>query len=200
MAAPMARLKVCGSTLGKQPDPRQSDSPILFESISDSYLRAFTVIWDNAFAPLHPFHHDFSLPLHSVSHLLGVAIETSIKGLLVCRDKEVPKTHNLEKLMGLLGDSLIEAKIASKLCTLEVPQKLLDANPDKSRVELESQYRQHKFHVFTINLLYDRPFATRYPVLDNHSVPNSTALREIAQVLQSQLRIEMRNWSRNTPK
>jgi hypothetical protein len=180
--------------VAQEKDPRESSSPILFAGIANSYFNAFDIIWLSNFEQVHPFHWDKSLIFHPISNLLGVCIETSIKGLLVCRGLNCPRTHNIEKLLNLLGDNELELTIAKDLSGLSIPEEVRDANSDKDRPTLEAMYRRHHYHIHMLNRVYDRPFASRYPVLGGHCLPDLFALRIIADRLSKELHLEMRHW------
>jgi len=173
---------------------QESESPILFARISDSYSRAIHILWTAEFADKHPFHWDKSLIFHPLSHLLGVGLEAAIKGLLACRGVKVPRTHNLEKLLSTLNDNNVEERFSNCLQDLSVPQELFESNKDKPREEIEAMYRRHHIHVHLLNRLYDRPYATRYPVLGGHALPDSIAIQRITQTAQQVLSDEIRNW------
>ena len=176
-----------------------SDSPVLFAHISENYIKAASAILKSELEGKHPFHWDMGLIFHPLSNLFGVAIETSIKGLLVCRDRSVPKSHNLKKLYSLLDDASLTSALISDLQSVPVPRAIMDANPKRSVAELEAFYRQPHFHIEMLNRVYDRPFATRYPVLGGHSLPDPTALHLVSTRIWRVLSVESRTWRLETP-
>jgi len=175
-------------------DPRVSDSPILFGQISNSYLHAFRMIWKQGFDGLNEFQWDKSLIFHPVSQLLGVALETSLKGLLVCRQGKAPWGHDLEKLLGKLDDSDLSNRFDDALEELPLSQAFKEANPTAEIVELERVYRQHGLHVHLLNLVYAPPFASRYPILGGHCLPDPSAFDRIIEVALNALAQEERAW------
>ncbi|MGC9418552.1 MAG: hypothetical protein ACP5EN_06210 [Rhodovulum sp.] len=78
-------------------DPRESDSPILFLGISTSYSHAFRLLWQAEFQDKHPFHWDKYLIFHPLANMLGIALETGLKGLLVCRQRDFPEPMILKR-------------------------------------------------------------------------------------------------------
>ncbi len=178
----------------KKSKPRDSDSPILFAGISESYLKAFQVLWKNEFETKNAFYWDKSLIFHPVSQLLGVALETSIKGLLVLRNGKANWIHDIEELFGSLDDPILCGKIEQKLQSITVPSIYYDIKKDKDRADVEATHRRHGFHIQLLNRVYDRPFASRYPVLGGHSLPDPVAIEVIIQVLLNELKDETRDW------
>jgi hypothetical protein len=141
-----------------------NDDPRLFLMISRSYSSAAKSVWDTNFGSKARADWDWSLLIHPLSQLLGIAFETALKGLLIFRNGHSPATHNLKDLMLALSDNELEDQLTGALSTVDVQQIMLDTNPGASRDELEALYRRHHLHIETLNLLYDRPFASRYPV------------------------------------
>jgi hypothetical protein len=141
-----------------------NDDPNLFLMISRSYAKAAKAVWELHFQSQPPDSWDWSLLLHPISQLLGIALETALKGLLICRKGGAPATHDLESLVGALSDGLFESELSLSLHNLEIPQIFIDLNPNSPKPEMEAVYRRHHIHVATLNLLYDHPFASRYPV------------------------------------
>jgi HEPN domain-containing protein len=152
-------------------------------------------LWKSEFQEKNPFHWDRSLIFHPVSNLLGVAFETCVKGLLICRGETAPHTHDLEKLLSRLSDRELEARLDESLHNLRVPQELLDLNDSKERSDITAMYRRHALHVHLLTKLYHRPYASRYPVLGGHSLPDVDAVRRITTVAQQVLEKEVRRWT-----
>jgi hypothetical protein len=175
-------------------DIQESDSPILFSEISRSYLLAFDLLWIAEFEGKHPFHWDKSLIFRPISQLLGVALETGVKGLLVCRGTAAPKKHDLEDLLDRLSDPNLEQSMNDGLQSILVPKELYDFNPDKPRDEIDAMYRRHHLHVQLLNNLYDRPFASKYPMLGGFTLPDPIAIRLIVLTIQNALDAEKRRW------
>ncbi len=173
---------------------RDSDSPILFRGISEAYLEAFRIIWRTEFALKHRFYWDKSQIMHPISQLLGVSIETSVKGLLSCAGQNVPRTHDLVKLVAQGVDGEQKDRIDRSLVNLEVPPALIEANPGATLEDIQSFYFRHSFHIEMLNNVYDRPFAARYPVLGGHTLPDPVALERVAKLLVDDLRERSRNW------
>lgn len=171
----------------------KSDSPILYLGISKSYLRAFDILWGSEFADRHPFHWDKSLVFHPISHILGLALETAMKGLLVCRGAKSGHSHDLEELLRLIDDPALEVSLTRCLDSLVVPQELLDAN-QTSRSEIEAMYRQHPIHFHLLNQIYNKPYATRYPVIGGIALPDPVAMAALIRVIQETLSSEARSW------
>lgn len=174
------------------------DSPILFQQISDAYAEAFDVIWNAEFKDKNRFHWNKNLIFHPISQTLGVALETSIKGLLICRTGKAKKTHDLEKLFRNLNDAELEKEIAESLSKITAPEAYFLLNSEKSKQEVSDFYRSAEIQIQLLNRVYDRPFASRYPVLGGHSLPDPEAVRVICAVICNVLRDECRNWVRNT--
>ncbi len=173
---------------------RTSDSPLLFLGISQAYLHAFQVIWKEEFASQNRFNWDVALLFHPVSHLLGVSVETALKGLISCYGKQIPRTHDLEKLLKeVTGEDLLQ-RLDLALFELPVPEDILEANPKQTKGEIEGFYRAHYFHFEMLNRLYNRPYATRYPVLGGHVLPDALAVGKMAAVLLDRLAVASRNW------
>ena len=179
-------------------DNRESTSPILFLGISKTYLQAFEIIWEARFANTHRFRWDLATLLHPVSHLLGVSLETALKGLLSCRSGNVPRTHNLMDLLRKVSDSDILSSLDTELVELPVPPDLFEVNPEASPAEIEGFYRRHHFHFDMLNAVYDRPYATRYPVLGGPALPDAIALHRLIRVLQERLSLDASRWRRGS--
>lgn len=182
-------------------DGRDSNSPILFLGISKAYLQAFEAIWNAKFSEVSRSEWDLALLFHPVSHLLGVSLETAMKGLLSCRGMHDLKKlkHDLNKIFALASDPALVADIDACLVDLVVPEEIFDANPDIPRIEVEALYRNHRFHMDMINRIYDHPYATRYPVLGGHSLPDPIALKRITLALQARLLPASRQWRPRAP-
>jgi hypothetical protein len=145
------------------------DDPYLFLMISRSYAKAAKAVWDLHFQSQPQASWDWSLLLHPISQLLGVSFETALKGLLICRKGEAPASHNLKDLVDKLSGDGFEDQLSQSLGSLDIPQVFIDLNPKASQQELEEVYRRHHLHVETLNMLYDRPYASRYPVDDGRA-------------------------------
>jgi hypothetical protein len=172
----------------------KSDSPILYLGISKSYLRAFEILWESEFADRHPFNWDKSLIFHPISHILGLTLETAMKGLLVCRSAKSSHSHDLEDLLRHLDDPKLETSLDESLHGLVVPQDLLDANEHTSPLEIEAMYRRHHIHFHLLNQIYKKPYATRYPVIGGIALPDPVALAKMSLVVQEALGGESRSW------
>ena len=72
-------------------EANKSNSPILFSGISETYLKAFQIIWSNEFKDKHHFYWDKALIFHPITQLLGLALETSMKGLLISKMGSIVK-------------------------------------------------------------------------------------------------------------
>jgi hypothetical protein len=125
---------------------------------------------------------------------LGVSLETAIKGLIACRGAHVPRKHDLTALLAGISDAELTSSLDASLQGLEVPEELFDANPDSSRSEIVGFYRRHRFHFEMINAVYASPYATRYPVLGGHVLPDALALSRLARVLQQRVDLELPAW------
>jgi len=177
----------------KKVEPSESN-PILFYQISKDYLRAFDIIWQAEFADKHWFYWDKFLIISPVAHLMGVSLETAIKGRLACCGP-FPTVHDLVELLNLLQDESLENECKEAFLALDRAQiifNMADPNPDPDA--LEKAYRSHLYHVRTLNALYGKPYATRYPVIGVHSSPNLQAIREIILILHRKLETESRRW------
>ena len=179
----------------KSPDARKSDSPVLFASISESYLKAFDPIWMAGFSHKDPFCWDTSLILHPISQLLGIALETAVKGLLACREPDPPRIHDLEQLLNKIDDKELLECFAASMADLIGPEAIYEANPNIDRANVDAKYRSHWLHVKSLNLVYNKPYATRYPDLGGRSTPNPLAARKIIVIVQERLKKEKRNWT-----
>lgn len=128
--------------------------------------------------------------LHPVSNILGVAIETALKGMLSSHKQSIPFKHDLEFLLEEVAkhDSGLEAILTSCLGGIQVAYGIIAANPDKPSEEVCAMYRRHHIHFLSLNRMYDRPFAARYPVARGHILPDAIALGRIAGTLQDRLR------------
>ena len=168
-------------------DQENSDNPTHFLEISKSYYAAFDIIWDAEFSTKHWFYWDKDLILGPISQLLGVALETACKGLLVCAGEKSPKTHDLDKLFSKLDDDTLKVGLDDVLRAVTVPRSLIESNKGKPLCEVTRIYRTPSFHIHALNRVYDRPFVSRYPVLDVHSCPYPDALRRLLPVIHERL-------------
>ncbi|SLN47538.1 hypothetical protein ROA7450_02355 [Roseovarius albus] len=182
----------------KNPDKDfESISPILFCDISKQYLLAAQIIWNSEFSGKNPFFWNKPMILRPLSQLLGVAIEASLKGLISSRGDKPPKTHCISKLFQDLADTKLEAAINLKLRGMVLPEEVAINNPNLDNEELKKLYRQLKTHIELLDLVYSRPFVSRYPILGVHSMPDVPALIIIAEEFQNRLDIEKSNWVPN---
>ncbi|WP_170363340.1 HEPN domain-containing protein [Ruegeria arenilitoris] len=177
---------------------RESTSPILFAGISEKYLQAAKILWKSEFENQNRVNWDLALIFHPLSQLLGVALETSLKGLIACRSEVPPKTHSISKLFQKLGDHDLEKRIEAQLQNLSVPKEIQEANNSMDIQELTEAYRRHHIHVDLLDRVYDRPFMSRYPILGGHSLPDAIALIAIADTVLSKLNVEKRRWQPKT--
>ncbi|MGC9418553.1 MAG: hypothetical protein ACP5EN_06215 [Rhodovulum sp.] len=104
------------------------------------------------------------------------------------------RTHDLETLLSSLDDSSLEGRFSQALSGLEVPHELLEMNPGKPRQNIEEMYHRHHIHLRQLNLVYARPYASRYPMIGGHMLPNPLAIGKITEIVQDTLREEARNW------
>lgn len=74
-----------------------SDSPYLFRDISESYLKAYDIIWAAELEMPGSLGQNTGLALRPMCQLLGQALELSMKGLRACRGIEIPHIHNLDR-------------------------------------------------------------------------------------------------------
>ncbi len=175
---------------------KESNSPILFKEIARSYTQGANILFESEFAGVHRFNWDFGLLFHPLSQLYGVAIETAFKGILVCRGKSFKRSHDLEALHNQLEDQNLEDDLKYDLSGIEVPNDIRDSNPNTPIDELEEFYRSPGFHVHLLNLVYNKPYATRYPVIGGHSLPDPFALKAISHRLVLVLHDECRDWKK----
>ena len=178
-------------------DERESMSPHLFAQISEKYLQAAKIIWEAEFANRHRFYWDKLLILRPLSQLVGVSLETSLKGLIACRGIDNSKTHSISKLFEILDDPNLEAEISALLQNVELPEELVEVNEHLEADELAKLYRTLGIHVDLLDRVYDRPYVSRYPYLGSHAAPDIEALMIVIQALQLRLREEKKTWHRD---
>ena len=161
--------------------------PLHYAHISHSYLKAAAIVWDNQFLGKPNEAWDMKLIVHPMSQLLGLALETSVKGMIVANGKNPSHTHDLVKLFKTLQDRKLERKIAEDIQGLELPPEIREANPTATETELVGMYRRHHIHIAALNSVYDRPFISRYPSKEGFMKPDLEALFSIATTVQSEL-------------
>lgn len=178
-------------------DPSESRSPVLFLQISQQYLSAFDIIWAAAFEGLHPLQWNMPLLLGPVSSLLGASLETATKSVLSGRLEVFPKTHNVSKLKAKLSKP-DNNHLADALADYDLPTSVTEANPEIEPRRLQDLFRNPDYHFARLDAFYDRPFASRYPVLGAHSCPDPIALRLLVSAMHMIAKADRKTWAQNS--
>jgi hypothetical protein len=165
-----------------------------FAWISWYYLRAYQLIAQQNDTSQIESDFEIGLLLHPISQVLGLALETSIKGLQSCRTGRYSRGHNLISLYQELNDNQLSETINNKLEGIQVPKDFLDANTEKlGESNTLRGYRSDWLQIRLLNGVYDAPYISRYPPEEAFSLPNPLAIEIIVTTILSTLNSEIRS-------
>ena len=168
------------------PDVEDAD-PLSYLGISEAYYQAFEAVWQARLAGKVLDDPGFGLIVYPLSQLLGISAELAMKGILLFRTEQPTRTHNLLGLLSRIEDAELLGEMDETLLDLPLPSVLIEANERTPTAELEAIYRSSRFQTEMLNLIYDRPFRSRYPQKAGVCLPDLPALHRIVRILHGRL-------------